>query len=204
MVTQTAPKLVTAEDLFRLSKDEFHGELIRGELCEEPLAGFVHGSVVARLMYLLHSFVNERNIGTAIGRAGVWLERDPDTVRAADVQYFSAERLPYEARHTGYVEVAPNLVIEVRSFDESRRRLHDKAIMWLNAGVQLVWVVLPERRRVDVYRPEQDVQTITDAESLDGLDVLPGFSCSLGDFPGPADLDGAPAASSRPHPAAIQ
>ena len=194
MVTPTASKLVTAEELLKLSKDEFHGELIRGELCEEPLPGFIHCSVVAHLMYLLHSFVSKRDIGTALGGAGVWLERDPDTVRAPDVQYFSAERLPLDVMPTGYVEVAPNLAIEVRSFNESRRKLHDKAIMWLNAGVQLVWVVLPERRSVDVYRSGQPTQTVTDADSLDGQDVLPGFSCALADFLGPAPQEASPAA----------
>ena len=57
----------------------------------------------------------------------------------------------------------------------------------------MVWVVLPERRSIDVYRMGEDVVTITDASSLEGLDVLPGFSCSLEEIFGPGPQADEPA-----------
>ena len=51
--------------------------------------------------------------------------------------------------------------------------------MWLNHGVRLVWVVQPETRSIDVYRIGQPITTLGDEDALDGLDVLPGFTCDV-------------------------
>ena len=58
-----------------------------------------------------------------------------------------------DAWNTGYAETAPDLVVEVAPPSDSRRGVHDKAHMWLNHGARLVWVVQPETRTVDVFRP---------------------------------------------------
>ena len=182
MVTEAASRLVTADELLTLSKEEFHGELIRGELSEEPLSGVRHGEIVARLMMFLWDFVQPRSIGTVLGNAGVWLERDPDTVRAQDLAFFSVDQIPLDADIPGYAEVVPDLVVEVRSWNESRSHLHDKALMWRSYGARLVWAVLPETRTIEVYRPNQGVVTLCAKDSLDGADVLPGFQCALTDI----------------------
>ena len=111
--------------------------------------------------------------------SGVWLERDPDTVREPDIAFTSAERLPLDVRLTGYAEVVPDLVVEIVSPSDSRREVHDKAQMWLRHGVRLVWVVHPDTRTVDVHQQDGSVATLGDDSSLDGLDVLPGFSCAV-------------------------
>ena len=49
--------------------------------------------------------------------------------------------------------------------------------MWLSYGVRLVWVVQPDTRTVDVYRPGRAVVTFDEHDKLDGVDVLPGFTC---------------------------
>ena len=96
-----------------------------------------------------------------------------------DIAYFSAETSPLDERVTGYAEVAPDLVVEITSPGDSRREINDKALMWLSFGVRLVWVVDPERRTVDVHRTNRPVVTLNDADALDGLDVLPGFTCQV-------------------------
>ncbi len=186
-------RLVTADELLQLSKDEFYGELIRGELCEEMPPGFRHEKIVAKLIVLLSLFVEARGLGTVTGCSGVWTERDPDTVRAPDVQFYSAERLSLDDQSTGYIEIAPDLVVEVRSPNHSLAKLRDKASMWLDVGVRLVWVVNPEQRSVDVYRPAGEVLTLTGGDEPNGLDVLPGFNCSLDAIFGPADQAASPA-----------
>ena len=80
---------------------------------------------------------------------------------------------------TGYAEVAPDLVVEIASPGDSRREMNDKAVMWLSHGVRLAWVVHPDTRTVDVHRTDNPVATLSEAEALDGLDVLPGFSCEV-------------------------
>ncbi len=189
MVTEShpgaPPRLVTADELLQLSKDEFYGELIRGELCEEGPPGFLHGKIVARLIFLLSMFVEAGRQGTVIGGAGVRIERAPDTVRAPDVAFFDADRLSPDAAFLGYTDVVPNLVIEVESPNDRRRQVHDKAHMWLYYGAGAVWVVQPEQRKVSIYRTGHDTITLSGTDELDGLGVLPGFRCSLSDLFGP-------------------
>ena len=70
-------------------------------------------------------------------------------------------------------------MVEIVSPSDSRRKVHDKARMWLSHGVRLVWVVYPETRTVDVHRADRDAATLGEDDSLDGMDVLPGFSCAV-------------------------
>ncbi len=180
----TGPRLLTAADLLRLYGEGVRGELVRGVLCETMPTGIEHGKIVAQLVAALVQFAGE--LGTVIASdSGVWLERDPDTVREPDVAFFSAEKMPLNARITGYAEVVPDLVVEVASPGDSRREVHDKARMWLSHGVRLIWVVHPETRSVDVYRTDGAAATLSETDVLDGLDVLPGFTCALSAVLGP-------------------
>ena len=186
MTTTTEPRLLTAADLLRLYSEGVRGELIRGVLCETMPTGHEHGKIVTKLVIRLGNFVEPRELGTLVASdSGVWLERDPDTVREPDIAFTSAGKIPVDARITGYAEVAPDLVVEVSSPSDSRREVHDKAHMWLSHGVRLVWVVHPETRTVDVHRPDYEVATLSEQDALDGLDVLTGFTCDVSAIFGP-------------------
>ena len=177
-MTITATRLLTADDLLRLDSEGVRGELIRGVLHETMPTGMEHGKIAAKLTILLGIFIVPRKLGAlTTSDSGVWLERDPDTVREPDIAYFSAAKIPLEARITGYAEVAPDLVVEIASPSDSRREVSDKARMWLSYGVGLVWVVQPDTRTVDVYEAGRAIVTLDAHDTLDGLDVLPGFTC---------------------------
>ena len=136
-----------------------------------------------RLGATLMHHIQPRRLGRLMGSdAGVWLERDPDTVREPDIAFFSAETSPLGERVTGYAEVAPDLVVEIASPGDSRRELNDKALMWLSFGVRLVWVVHPDTRTVDAHRTNRPVVTLSGTQALDGLDILPGFTCPIPDI----------------------
>ena len=185
-MTVTEMKLLTADDLLRLYSEGVRGELIRGVLHETMSTGHEHGKIVMNLGIEVGNFVKPRKLGTMVGSdSGVWLERDPDTVREPDLAYTSAEKIPLDARIPGYAEVAPDLVVEVRSPSNSRREVHDKALMWLSHGVRLVWVVHPDTRTVDVHRPGRAVAHLSGDDSLDGGDLLDGFTCPLDAVFGP-------------------
>ena len=175
-------RLLTAGDLLRLYSQGVRGELIRGVLCETMPTGHEHGKIVINLGAELRNYVKSRKLGSLTASdSGVWLERDPDTIREPDIAYFSAEKIPLDARVTGYAEVAPDLVVEVVSPGDSRREANDKALMWMSYGVRLVWVVYPETRTVDAYQEGGAVSTLTEDGVLDGLDALPGFTCPVAD-----------------------
>ncbi len=178
-MTTTETRLLTADDLLRLYSDGVRGELIRGVLCETMPTGHRHGSIVANLVGELRAFVKPRRLGWLVASdSGVWLERDPDTVREPDVAFTSAEKIPLDAEIPGYAEVVPELVVEVASPSDSRREVNDKARMWLSHGVRLIWVIHPDTRTVDVYQAD-GTATLSEEDSLSGLDVLPGFACPI-------------------------
>ena len=179
----TATKLLTADDLLRLDSEGIRGELIRGVFHEIMSSGLEHSKIAAKLTFLLGLSIIPRSLGTlATSDLGVWLERDPDTVREPDIAYFSAARLPTDVRITGYAEVPPDLVVEIVSPSDTRRAVRDKARMWLRYGVALVWVVQPDTRTVEVYEPGRAVVTHTGTDTLDGSEVLPGFTCPISDI----------------------
>ena len=185
MVT-ARPKLLTADDLLLLYSKGVRGELIRGVLSETMPAGEMHGKVVMRLGRLLGNYIEPRQIGTLIGSdAGVLLETDPDTVREPDIAYFSVQKLPLDAANPGFSQVAPDLVVEMSSPSDSHREVNDKAMMWLRHGVRLVWLVHPATRTVEVHHGGSRGPTLVDGNTLDGGDVLPGFTCAVSDIFGP-------------------
>lgn len=204
MPSAAAPDLLTADDLLRLHSQGVRGELVRGLLHETMSSGIRHGKIAVRLSAKLFNFVEPRRLGTLVGSdSGVWLERDPDTVREPDLAFFSAEVMPLDADIPGYAEVTPVLVAEIRSPSDSLRHVAERAAMWLSHGVSLVWIVHPETRSVDVHRAGRPVSVIADNGTLDGGEVLEGFSCNLAEIFDAWPLSAQPAAGQvrcRPNP----
>ncbi len=175
--------LLTADDLLRLHSEGVRGELIRGVLCEKMGVGEEHAEIAGLLSHFLISFVRPRRLGKVlVSDAGVRLERSPDTVREPDIAFISAEKRPRGIRNTGYVEVVPDLVVEIVSPSDSITEVNDKAQMWLSFGVLLVWVVYPDTRTVEVHPMNSPVVTLTEDGILDGGAVLPGFACPVRDI----------------------
>ena len=180
---KTKPKLLTADDLLRLYSQGVRGELIRGVLHKTTPAGEERGQLAMTIGFLLNGFVIPRRLGRVIGSdAGVLLERDPDTVREPDVAFISARQRPLGIRNDGYTEIPPELVVEIRSPGDSAFALVEKALMWLEHGVLIVWAVNPDTRTVDVYRAGSPAETLADGDALDGGDALPGFTCAVSDI----------------------
>ena len=82
----------------------------------------------------------------------------------------------------GYLEVAPELVVEIISPNDSQDEVDKKTRMWLRLGVLMVVEVYPRRRAVAVHRPSDSPVTLTGDDVLDGGEVLPGFSLPLSEI----------------------
>lgn len=183
ILAETETKLLTAEGLLRLHSEGVRGELIRGVLHQTVSTGAEHGKIVVNLSILMGSFIKMGRLGWVIASdAGVRLERNPDTVREPDIAFISAEKMPLETRVPGYVEVVPDLVVEIISPNDRPVAAYDKAQMWLRFGVRLVLLVDPDARTVTVLPQDAPAQTLTDTDTLDGGDVLPGFTCPVQDI----------------------
>lgn len=174
------PATMTAEDLLRLNVQDKRTELVRGRLVVREPAGFARGVVAARIGAAVASFVRLHDLGLVVAaETGFTLERNPDTVRAPDVGFVRRHRVP-DPLPRGYAEFAPDLAVEVLSPDDRPGEVLAKVADWLLAGTHLVWVVDPIRRAARVYRPDGTESFATIGDSLDGEDVLPGFTLALG------------------------
>ena len=78
--------------------------------------------------------------------------------------------------------LVPDVVVEVMSISNTRREMQRKLGEYLSAGVRLIWYVYPEERVVDVYAGSQAGHRLTTADTLDGGDVLPGFTLKLAEL----------------------
>ena len=176
-------KLLTADDLLRLYSEGVRGELIRGVLHKTMPSGGQHAKIAANLTILLGSYVKFNRLGElAVTDAGVRLERDPDTVREPDIAFFSADKWPPGVEIPGYLEIIPDLVVEIMSPSDRRSQIRSKAQMWLSYEVPLVRVVYPNTRTVDTYQSDSPVVTLGEDDTLDGSPVLPGFTCPVRDI----------------------
>ncbi len=175
----STPALLTAEDVERISLPGKQVELVRGQLVVREPPGTWHGVIAANLAYYVSDFVRRQGLGIVAGQdTGFKIASEPDTVRAPDVAFVGHERAEL-IRARGYAATAPDLLAEILSPDDRPAEILAKVADWLAAGTKIVWVVDPERREARVYRQDGSLSVLHEGDSLDGEDVLPGFTCSL-------------------------
>ena len=180
MQAESMAHLVTAEELLGLYLPGKSIELVRGHLVVRDPPSTRHGSVAARLAYLLSYHVYRHDLGLVILDAGFKIESDPDTVRAPDVAFIDRSRAG-QLPATGYAQIAPDFAVEVVSPEDRAGELLAKVGQWLEAGTTLVWVIDPARSKASIYRDDGEVTIVAADGPLDGAPVLPGFTCSLAD-----------------------
>jgi Uma2 family endonuclease len=179
----------TADMLERLPDDGWHYELLEGRVLRMPPPGTDHGNLEARLSRRLGNYVEEQRLGEVYVGEGGWDLTRPgesgDTVLGADVAFVRAARLPLPSprRGTSYRPLAPDLVVEIASPSQYQPEMGEKAQLWLDRGVRLVWVVWPARRAIDIWTPDAGApRTLHDGNYLTGGDVVPGFRLPLADI----------------------
>jgi len=177
----TTPTLLTAEELLVMNLPDKRTEIVRGRLIVREPPGLRHGVVAMEIAFRIASVVKAQNLGVVVAaETGFTLFRNPDTVRAPDVGFIRADRVP-KPLTKGYSTVMPDLAVEVLSPDDRAGEVLEKVADWLKAGCRLVWVVDPERRVARVYRADGSESLLGTHDSLDGEDVLPDFVCLLGE-----------------------
>jgi len=179
----TASGLMTAEDLWNMSNDGTRRELVRGELRTMAPAGFEHGDIGCNLGAMLREQVRSAHLGRIVGAdTGFVVARDPDIGRAPDVAFVSQARLDQTGIPKQFFPGAPDLAVEIVSPSDTIEEIEEKVDDFLAAGTRLGWVVNPRRRSVTVYRPGPQVVILKEADQLTGENVVPGFTCAVGEL----------------------
>ena len=143
--------------------------------------GGMHGVSCSKADRRIGNFVEEHGLGTVMcNDVGVITERDPDSVRGPDVAYWSHERL--KEIPLGYIEVAPDLIVEVLSPSNTSKKIREKLAEYFTKGVRMVWVIAPEDRTLTIYRTPDEGRLLHETATVTGEDVLPGFSCRVSDL----------------------
>ncbi|QJW96511.1 Uma2 family endonuclease [Frigoriglobus tundricola] len=173
------PGTATKRDLLRK-----HGqprklyELVEGTLVEKPM-GHVESIVAAELVALLGTFVTRYELGYFTG-ADDLVELMPKVVRGPDVSFTSWVQRPERTADTNAIsKVIPSLVVEVLSEKNSRGEITRKLKDYFFAGVRLAWVIDPRKRTAEAYAAPDEAVAIPADGTLDGGDVLPGFTVPL-------------------------
>lgn len=173
---------MTFEEAARLDPDATAGEIDEGEWVPVPKNTWRHGVTLSNIVFLLKLYARA-NAGFSVSAAdpGVKLARDPDVLRGPDVAVVRSERVPTGKGVDGWLDGAPDLAVEVVGDGQTVTGMLKKAAQYLSAGAKAVWVVDADPRQVAVITAH-GVAVLEAAETLDGADVLPGFSCRVEEF----------------------
>jgi Uma2 family endonuclease len=179
----TEVQLMTADELLVLPRGQFRYELIDGELTKMSPAGQKHGRVTLRLTVPLAKHVQDNQLGEVYAaETGFKLKSNPDTVLAADIAFVRKERLEVLGETESYWPAAPDLAVEVNSPSDTVREVEKKVMEWLEFGTRLVWVISSKLHTITVYRSLTEIAVLTENDTLDGGDVVPGFQISIAEI----------------------
>ena len=175
-------ELLSIEEFLALP-DSGDYELIDGELRERCMA-FEPAWVAGRFTAELYGFTPARTLGLIVGD-GAPVAIFPDRPRYAprpDGLFVSFTRLGTRLRPKGALTVPPELVIEVVSPHDVASDIEGKALAYLGAGVDTVWVAYPEQHTVHVYRRSGPFDLLSDGDVLRGDGPLSGLEIAVSDL----------------------
>jgi Uma2 family endonuclease len=169
-------RLTVAE--FEAEAREGLWELIDGEpIAVTPSAG-LSSMIASRINGHVFIYLTEHPLGHGFSSdAGFILFPDRNTVRSPDFAFIRRSRLPEVP--AAYIPMPPDLAVEVLSPSDRLTDALAKALMYLQAGVPLVWLIDPMKRTATIFRQDEGPITMGEDGVLDGADVLPGFTLPL-------------------------
>ena len=171
--------LVTAEQLIQMADDSRY-ELIEGVLEEVSPSSIRPGLIAMRIGSALFLHAEAHGLGyVSTAEGGYVLSTNPDTVVAPDVGFFRTDRHPGEFPESGFFPLPPDLAVEVISPTDRKVDIDRKQAIYAKAGVPQVWWIDPVARTVSVHRLGQNPEVLDESGTLEGGDVLPGFSIAV-------------------------
>jgi Uma2 family endonuclease len=173
--------LLTGEELFRLG-DFGSCELIDGRVVPMSPTGHLHARLEARLSGVFLDYAEQSGEWEVLtGEVGIYVRRNPDTIRAADLALISKERYR-SCQSPSYLDVAPEVIVEILSPDDRWLGVMEKLSDYFAAGVERVYVLDPRKRQIFAYRSITSLVLLEEGEVLEDPELLPGFRLALADL----------------------
>jgi Uma2 family endonuclease len=183
MATAEMLELMTAEQYGKRPDPGYPQELVRGRIIAMAQPERRHGYVCVRAVLIFGNFVEGHDLGRVLSNdSGVITERDPDTVRGADVAYYSYARLPKGPLAVGLGPEVPELVVEVCSEHDRWRDIIEKVSEYLSSGTQVVVVLDPEPRVAHISSANAPPRRLGPEEELILPEILDDFRVRVGRF----------------------
>ena len=156
-------------------------ELVDGTLVEKPMS-WEESILAMKLGTFLNIWLSTNNLGIVSGADGGY-KLFPKLIRLPDVAFVSWERIRTKAiDRKAYPELAPDLAVEIVSESNSPGEMLRKVREYFSAGVRAVWIAYPSARTVRVYSDTDNFRDLTINDTLEGGQVLPGFSLAVVDW----------------------
>lgn len=174
---------LTDEQFFQLCQNNRDLQFERtatGELIIKPPTGSDTGNRNIDLSYQLQGWSRQNNLGKAFDSSGGF-KLPNGAERSPDASWVSIERwnaLTSEQQGK-FAPLCPDFVVELPSPSDSLEKLRSKMTEYIENGARLGWLIDRQNRRVEIYRPNQEVEMISSPTHLSGEDVLPGFVLDL-------------------------
>jgi len=172
---------LTAQDLEKIQAElpDHRMELVDGEIIVMPPSGYESDEVALGFGAELHHWVKPRKLGRVTG-AGAGFNLPNENTRAPDVSFVRAERLKISPR--SFADLAPDLMVEVKSPTDSLKKLRAKIQEFLEMGTLVGILINPEVRSVEIYRLNQNVIVLGDDDTLTLPDLLPGWEIAVSEL----------------------
>ena len=181
--TVAAEPLLTAEEFARRTDPGHPEELVRGRVVALPQPNRRHGQICSRTDRIIGNFVEEHDLGHVLSNdAGIITQRNPDTVRGADVAYYSYQRLPKGPLPANYGPEVPELVFEVLSPTDRWPQVLRKVAEYLEAGVLIVVVLDDAQHMARVFEADGTIRILSAEEELTIPSVLEEFRAPVQRF----------------------
>ena len=170
---------ITVDLLLELPDDCYMYEVVNGTLVRMAGSGEDATRLALRVGARLLTYAEDQRLGVVTGADGVYKFSGAETGLLPDVGFYALERHPRHHDTSRPIPFAPDLAVEVASPSQDADAMAAKARAYFAGGTQLVWVIWPQARHIDVWSPDRldgPAATLNIGDSLDGEDVVPGFS----------------------------
>jgi Uma2 family endonuclease len=177
---QPCPGTATEQDVIaaEAAPEKRLCELIDGTLVEKGM-GQYESRLATVLSHFIETYLDTHDSGVCYGPDAM-LRVAPGRVRLPDVAFVSWDKLPnHELPAEPIANLVPDIAVEVLSASNTRREMENKRCEYFQGGARLVWEIDPPTRTARMYTSPDQFQEIELNGSLDGGDVLPGFSLPL-------------------------